>query len=135
MTDADLLKARLVTWVDEKLREILSAPSAWGGVEALEPLVLVLLMARRRIHDPATRDQDLIRGYRKFLARVTGPGAARLADRVPSDGRERHMIEILGDFADQARAETASEAPAARSAISDDGVDVSTPHYRLRVVS
>lgn len=135
MSDAELQRTRFVAWIDEKLREVLAAPGAWGGVEALEPLILVLLMARRRIHDPMGRDQDLVRGYRKFLARVTGPSAARLADRVPREERERHMVEILGDFVDQALAETANDAPAARSAISDDGVDVSTPHYRLRVVS
>lgn len=135
MTDAELLRARFVAWIDDKLREVLAAPGAWGGVEALEPLVLVLLMARRRIHDPTTRDQDLVRGYRQFLARVTGPSASRLAARVPHEGRERHMVAILGDFVDQARAETSNEAPAARHAISDEGVDVSTPHYRLRVVS
>jgi hypothetical protein len=135
MTDVDLVQARFIAWIDEKLREILSSPGAWGGVEALEPLVVVLLMARRRVQEPTARDQDLMRSYRRFLARVTGPGAARLADRVPSTGREAHMVEILGDFVDQARAETVNEAPAARNAISDDGVDVSTPHYRLRVVS
>jgi hypothetical protein len=135
MTDVDLLKARFIAWVDEKLREILSAPGAWGGAETLEPLILLLLMARRRVHEPTARDQDLTRSYRRFLARVTGPGAARLADRVPGPGREVHMVEILGDFVDQVRAETERDAPAARSAISDDDVDVSMPHYRLRVVS
>jgi hypothetical protein len=134
MTDVDLVEARFIAWIDEKLREVLSAPGAWGGVEALEPLILVLLMARRRIHEPTARDQDLTRRYRRFLARVTGPGAARLADRVPSLSREQHMVQILHDFVDQARAE-ADEAPAARRAISDDGVDVTTPHYRIRVVS
>jgi len=92
-------------------------------------------MARRRVQEPTARDQDLTRSYRKFLARVTGPGAARLADRVPGEGREAHMVRILGDFVARARAETETEAPAARRTISDDGVDVSTPHYRLRVVS
>lgn len=135
MTDVDLLRERLVAWIDEKLREALSAPGAWGGVEALEPLILMLLMARRRVHDPTARDQELTRSYRKFLARVTGASAARLADRVPSEGRVKHMVEILGDFVDQERAEASNEAPAARPAISDDDVDVSTPHYRLRVVS
>jgi hypothetical protein len=133
MTNVEPLRARFVGWIDEKLREVLTTPGAWGGVEALEPLVLVLLMARRRIYDPGTRDQDLVRGYRQFLARVTGPSASRLADRVPREGRERHMVEILGDFVDQAPAETANEAPAARHALSSEGVDVSAPHYRLRL--
>ena len=135
MTDVDLLRTRIIAWIDEKLREVLAAPRAWGGVEALEPLILLLLMARRRVHEPTARDQELTRSYRKFLARVTGPSAARLAERVPGTGREAHMVLILGDFVDQVRAETQSEAPAARSAISSDDVDVSTPHYRLRVVS
>ena len=133
MTDADLLKARILAWIDEKLREVLSSPGAWGGAEALEPLTLMLLMVRRRVQEPSARDQDLTRSYRKFLARVTGPGAARLADRVPEQGREALMVEILDDFVDQVRAEMGDEAPAARSAISDDGVEVSLPHYRLRV--
>jgi hypothetical protein len=135
MTDAELLGARIVAWIDDKLREVLSAPGAWGGAEALEPLILVLLMARRRVHEPTARDQDLTRSYRKFLARVTGPGAARLASRVPEQGRQAHMVDILGDFVDQVRAETDDDAPAARNALSDDDVDVSLPHYRLRVVS
>lgn len=135
MTELDVLTTRFTGWIDEKLLEVLSAPGAWGGTEALEPLILVLLMARRRISRPAARDQDLVRRYRKFLARVMGPSAARLADRVPAPRREEQMVEILGDFVDQVRAEASSDAPAARSSISGDGVDVSTPHYRLRVVS
>ena len=64
MTDADLPSERLVAWLDEKLREVLSAPGTWGGVEALEPLVLMLLMLRRRIHDPTAQDQELTHSYR-----------------------------------------------------------------------
>jgi hypothetical protein len=69
------------------------------------PMILLLLMVRRRVREPTARDQDLTRSYRKFLARVTEPGTARLADRVPEQGREAHMGEILGDFIDQVRAE------------------------------
>lgn len=135
MNDEDLRLARVVAWIDDKLREILTAPGAWGGVDALEPLILVLLMARLRATDARVRDQDLVRSYRKFLARVTGPSAARLAERVPEAQRQEHMARILGDFVEEVRAESLREAPAARSAIMEDGVDVSTPHYRLRIVS
>ncbi len=104
MTDVDLLKASTVAWVDEKLREMLAAPRAWGGTEALEPLVLVLLMARRRLQVPTACDSDLTRSYQKFLASVVGPGAARLVDRLPIQGREAKMVEILGEFVEHARA-------------------------------
>ena len=95
---------RFIALIDEKLDQVLEQPEGWGGVEALEPVVLVLLMLRNRVADPAASERDVIKDYRRFLAGRTSPGASDLLTRLGSDSSIERMVEILREHVECAQA-------------------------------
>jgi len=127
--------------LDRKLEEILGCPTGWGGIEALEPLVLTLLMLRATIADPGADERAILRGYRRFLADRVGPGAADLRTRLGAAATEATMTEIMRDYANTQRtpapdlqAAQLPEPPIQRG-IGGDAVDITRPHYVPRRAS
>ncbi len=84
--------------IDEQLGLVLGYPLGWGGMDALEPVVLALLMVRARVADPTVSDRVLHRSYRKFLAEQVGGGAAGLRDRLGSNCSVERMVEVLREY-------------------------------------
>lgn len=105
-----MMSEEFLALIDEKLEQVLEQPSGWGGMEALEPVVLVLLMLRGRVANPTASDRAIITGYRKFLAERTGPGAADLRTRLGDDCSIERMVEVLREHVECAQ--TAGIVPA-----------------------
>jgi hypothetical protein len=124
--------------IDEKLDQVLEQPAGWGGVEALEPVVLVLLMLRNRVADPTASEREVIKSYRKFLAERTGPGASDLRARLGSDCSIERMVEILREHVECAQAAgmvptVPPEVPGDRPARQEQ--PAAEPHYLHRQAS
>jgi hypothetical protein len=89
----------IVEYLDAKIAAVLSAPAAWGGLEALEPLVLMLCMCRQYAASENDDERTLMRRYRRHLAEHLGRSAAALVDRLPPDGdRLSKAVEVLRTF-------------------------------------
>lgn len=87
--------------IDAKLDDVLENPQAWGGVRALEPLVLVLMMCRE-----PDDERGLMRAYRKYLAESLGPSSGSLVDRIPPDEDPLTVAtDVLRRFVEQRRSE------------------------------
>jgi len=96
---------RIVEYLDEKIELVLSAPAAWGGLEPLEPLILMLLMCRQYAAFGDDDERTLMRAYRKHLAESLGRGSARLVERLPPEDRMARAVEVLRRFAEAHHAE------------------------------
>lgn len=81
----------------EKLGAILKHPEGWGGREALEPLVFVLLMLFQRTQGAdATEDPKVLRDYNEFLSEhFQSASSLPLAARGLSVDE---MVEVLQTF-------------------------------------
>lgn len=95
----------IVEYLDEKIELVLSAPAAWGGLEPLEPLILMLLMCRRYAALGDDDERTLMRAYRRHLAESLGRGSARLVERLPPEDCVPRAVEVLRSFAEGQRAE------------------------------
>jgi len=91
----DIPEKRFIALIDEKLEQVLKQPEGWGGLEALEPIALVLLMLRNRVTNPAASESDVIKDYKRFLAERTAPGTGALLTRLGDDPSLERMIKIL----------------------------------------
>jgi hypothetical protein len=105
-------EARFVQLLDDKLDQIVSEPGGWGGVDALEPLVLVLLMLRSQVRLPGKSDREVVSDYRKFLAEHVGAGAGDLKSRLGADCSAERMAELLRQYIDRAVESAGSTGPA-----------------------
>jgi hypothetical protein len=63
-------QAEVVTWLDERLQDVLDNPGAWGGEVSLEPVALCLIMLREEFRDPQNGPAKVRHTYRKHLARL-----------------------------------------------------------------
>lgn len=123
--------------IDRRLEQVLKYPQGWGGVDTLEPLVLMLLMLRSSIDDVTPKDRIVVDEYRKFLAERVGGGAADLRARLGEDCSEARMVEVLREHVERIRQQTSVEPPTSpfpespdRSlAGADNPVDIARPHY------
>lgn len=134
----ETMSEEFLALIDEKLDQVLEQPAGWGGVEALEPVILVLLMLRNRVADPTASEREVIQSYRKFLAERAGPGASDLRSRLGSACSLERMVEILREHVDCAQAtgivptvipEVAAERPIRREQ------PAAEPHYLHRQAS
>ena len=117
-----LSDANSMALLDRQVAEVLACPAAWGGIDALEPLVLTLAMLRAKVADPDADDRAVLRDYRRFLAHRVGPGAADLKTRLGADATESQMRDILREYLDSLPAQ-----PAQAGGV--QLVDITKPHY------
>jgi hypothetical protein len=132
-------RSEFILLLDQRLERILGCPGGWGGIEALEPLVLTLLMLRASAVDPAIDERAVLRKYRRFLGERVGPGAADLMTRLGSDATEEKMIEILREYAEREQATPGDlrrsqlpEPPSERQIAGGKVIDISQPHLPRR---
>lgn len=135
-------QAAFVSLLDQRLEEILRCPAGWGGVDALEPLVLTLLMLRSKVADPTVDERLVLREYRRFLASHVGAGSADLKTRLGPDASEARMSDILRAYVDCLRpsesdlaAARLPEPPRQRRIGGDTVVDIARPHYQYERAS
>jgi hypothetical protein len=107
----------VVALLDRRLAEVLDRPAGWGGIDALEPLVLTLLMLRTQVVNPVADERAVVRTYRRFLAVEFGAGAADLRTRLGADASLARVVDVLRRFVAQAtgRPLEASEVPVTAS--------------------
>lgn len=116
----EIAEARFVQLLDDKLDQVLSDPGGWGGADALEPLVLVLLMLRSQVRLPARSDREVVSEYRKFLAEHVGAGAGDLKSRLGADCTPQRIAELLRQYVDRAVESPDSTGLAMHSSPSDE---------------
>jgi hypothetical protein len=128
--------------LDHKLEQILGCPSGWGGVDAIEPLVLTLLMLRASLADPPADERGVLRDYRRFLAERFGGGATDLKSRLGSDASESSMVAVLREYANRQRGKVTDlhgtpppTPPDPRPIGGDEIVDITRPHNAKRRAS
>lgn len=84
--------------LEARLESVLDNPKGWGGIEALEPLVLLLCIQRAELATPPVCQVELLQSYWAFLARRIGPGAGGLRERLGAEASAEAMISILREF-------------------------------------
>jgi hypothetical protein len=92
----------VVALLDRRLAEVLDCPAGWGGIDALEPLVLTLLMLRTQVVNPVADERAVVRTYRRFLAVEFGAGGADLCTRLGADASLARVVDVLRRFVAQA---------------------------------
>lgn len=119
MTARRSLTARL----DEKLDQVLKNPRGWGGVDVLEPLVLMLLILRAETADPPASHAEVVQRYQQFLTERLGPGAGDVRERLGEDLSLEAVVNVLREHVETVRGRrtpsprgrgSSSAAPAAR---------------------
>lgn len=98
-----------VDLIDRRLDQVLKYPQGWGGVDSLEPLVLMLLMLRSSVNETTPSDRAVVAEYRKFLAERVSGGAADLRARLGEDCSEARMVEILREHVERVRQQAGVE--------------------------
>lgn len=104
MTAQKTLTKRL----DEKLDQVLKNPRGWGGVDVLEPLVLMLLILRAETADPPLPLAEVLRRYRRFLAERVAPGAGDIRARLGAALSLEAVVDVLREHVDIVRRREAS---------------------------
>lgn len=99
MTARKTLTERL----DEKLDQVLKNPRGWGGVDVLEPLVLMLLILRAETADPPLAHAEVLRRYRQFLAERVAPGAGDIRARLGEELSLEAVVDVLREHVDTVR--------------------------------
>ncbi|QRN95433.1 hypothetical protein JRI60_41255 [Archangium violaceum] len=99
MTARKTLTERL----DEKLDQVLKNPRGWGGVDVLEPLVLMLLILRAETADPPVSHAEVLRRYRRFLAERVAPGAGDIRARLGEALSLEAVVDVLREHVDAVR--------------------------------
>jgi hypothetical protein len=129
-------RAAFVNLLDQRLEEILECPAGWGGVDALEPLVLTLMMLRAKTADPMADERQVLRDYRRFLAPRVGPGSADLKTRLGAEATDVKMRDILREYVECMRRDGSGRAisrlpdpPPQRRIGGDEVIDIARPHY------
>lgn len=93
----------LLKWIDTALDEILANPHGWGGVDALEPVILLLAILRGEFSSPRVAQQEVLRHYWAFLAAKVRPGSddlrARLGERLSTET----MVAVLREYVELVR--------------------------------
>ncbi|MFV8751242.1 hypothetical protein ACNOYE_11925 [Nannocystaceae bacterium ST9] len=97
--------------IDRRIDQVLKYPEGWGGVDALEPLVLMLLMLRAGVDESTSDDRTVVAEYRKSLGQRVGGGAADLRARLGEDCSIDRMVEILREHVIHIRELDRSEPP------------------------
>ncbi len=104
MTARKTLTERL----DEKLDQVLKNPRGWGGVDVLEPLVLMLLILRAETADPPLSHAEVLRRYRRFLAERVAPGAGDIRERLGEALSLEAVVDVLREHVDTVRGRVVS---------------------------
>lgn len=105
---------RILRRLDEKLDFILDNPEGWGGIDALEPLVLLLLLLRADLATPRMTHAEVLKQYRGFLATRLKPGAGDIRERLGDALSLETMVNLLREHISSVRAQQRSSAPAVR---------------------
>jgi hypothetical protein len=109
--------------LDAKLDQVLKNPRGWGGMDVLEPLVLMLLILRAEVTHPPSTHAEVLRRYRQFLAERVAPGAGDIRARLGEALSLEAVVEVLREHVDTIRRretlplqekDSASEAPSNR---------------------
>ena len=99
MTARKTLTERL----DEKLDQVLKNPRGWGGMDVLEPLVLMLLILRAETADHPLSHAEVLRRYRRFLTERVAPGAGDIRARLGEALSLEAVVDILREHVDSVR--------------------------------
>lgn len=105
---------RLLRQLDEKLDSILDNPEGWGGIDALEPLVLLLLLLRAELATPRVTHAEVLKQYRFFLATRLKPGVGDIRERLGDTLSLQTMVELLREHVSSARAHHRPSTPVVR---------------------
>lgn len=92
--------------IDQRIDQVLGNPQGWGGVDALEPLVLMLLMLRAEFANPPSPRTEVLRQYRRFLAGRFEPGVGDLRERLGPRLSPEAMVAVLREHTAIVRAQT-----------------------------
>jgi len=82
-------------WIDEALDQVLANPQGWGGVDALEPAVLLLVILRGELSSPPVARSEVLRQYWASLADKVGPGSEDLRTRLGVRLSTETMVTVL----------------------------------------
>ena len=85
----------IAVWIDEAVEQVLANPQGWGGVDALEPIVLLLLILRGELMSPPVARTEVLRRYWKFVADTVAPGSADLRTRLGANLSTDSMVAVL----------------------------------------
>jgi hypothetical protein len=102
---------RILRRLDEKLDSILDNPEGWGGVDALEPLVLLLLLLRADMTTPRMTHAEVLKQYRAFLSRRLKPGAGDIRERLGDAPSLETMAGLLRAHVSSVRAHQRPSTP------------------------
>lgn len=80
-------------------------PRGMGGLMALEPLILMLLMCRQYMVSGTEEERDLLRAYRRHLTEALGSSSAGLVGRISSEEGLPKATEVLRNFVALCRAQ------------------------------
>lgn len=97
--------------IDQRIDQVLEFPEQWGGLEVMEPMVLMLSMLRARVHDASATDRTVVDDYLRFLSTRVGAGAASLPARLGPEATVEKVGEILRAFVEESRGRTTKRAP------------------------
>ncbi len=89
----------ILQWVDTAMDEILANPQGWGGIDALEPLFLLLVILRGEVASPRIAQQQVLTQYWTFLATHIRPGSDDLRARLGQDLSVETMVAVLRKYA------------------------------------
>lgn len=89
--------------LDEKLDQVLKSPRGWGGLDVLEPLVLMLLILRAETGDPPSSHAEVLRRYRRFLAERFGAGAGDIRARLGGALSLEAVVNVLREHVETVR--------------------------------
>ncbi|HEX5748898.1 MAG TPA: hypothetical protein VFZ09_21845 [Archangium sp.] len=94
---------RILRRLDEKLDSILDNPEGWGGIDALEPLVLLLLLLRAELATPRVTHAEVLKQYRVFLATRLRPGVGDIRERLGDALSLENMVALLREHVSSVR--------------------------------
>lgn len=93
----------LTAKLDEKLDQVLKNPRGWGGVDVLEPLVLMLLILRAETANPPSSHAEVLQQYQAFLAKRLAPGAGDIRERLGEALSLERVVNLLREHVEAVR--------------------------------
>lgn len=98
MNAADPNVVEFLGKIDERIGHVLENPGAYGGIEAIEPVALVLFMLRARVVNADAEDRSILRNYKSFLASRVPHGCGGLRSRLGDECELDRMVEVLREY-------------------------------------
>lgn len=102
----DVVRDEIVALIDKKIDDIIERPSAYGGKQPLEPLILVLLMIRQRTRDSEIVEAEIVQDFLAHVNKRLGFSPEPLSDRFPEtyDG-EAEEAALIREYVNALRSD------------------------------